>query len=105
MAISNGGAQATERDDVRERLHRLALGLDILPPITRAVFLLHRIDDLSYEQVAWRCGIGIDEVTIRMADALTGLRRSADGDIPLMGRLRWRLLPWRSTWARWRMRR
>lgn len=36
--------------------------LDTLPMLPRAVFLLHRIDALDYGEIAWRLGIGIDEV-------------------------------------------
>lgn len=97
------GAQPPRSDP--ETLARVITGLDSLPRLTRAVFLIHRLDDLPYEDIGWRCGIGADEVTLRMADALFAVRRTTDGRVSLIGRLRRHLLPWRSAWMRWRMRR
>ena len=88
----------------QEKLHRITAGLDSLPRLTCAVLLIHRLDDLPYDQVAWRCGISVDEVTLRMADALSVIRWAADGRTALMGRVcRW-LVPWRLNGMRWRMR-
>ena len=78
----------------------LATGLEGLPCLTRAVYLLHRIDAHSYDAIAWRCGISVDEVTLRMADALTGVRRSCGGDPTLSSRVRRALRPWRFAWMR-----
>ena len=89
----------------QERLRRMTEGLDCLPRLTRAVFLIHRLDDLPYDDVAWRCGITVDEVTIRMADALTALRWAADGRSSLVGQIRRQLVPLRSAWMRWRKQR
>lgn len=94
-----------EHGVVSELQHRLTAALDTLPCLTRAVFMLHRLDDLPYDEIAWRCGIAIDEVTLRMADALTGIRRSSDGHPSLAARARRAILPWRFTWARWRRER
>lgn len=44
--------------------------LDTLRPITRAVFLLHRIDGLGYEKIAWRLGIDRKAVERHMAKAI-----------------------------------
>lgn len=44
--------------------------LDTLRPITRAVFLLKRIDDLDYEEIAWRFGISVEAVERHMSKAL-----------------------------------
>lgn len=44
--------------------------LDRLPPLDRAVFLLNAMDDLDYREIAFRLGIGTDEVTRRIARAL-----------------------------------
>jgi DNA-directed RNA polymerase specialized sigma24 family protein len=85
-----------------ETQRRLAAGLEGLPCLTRAVFLLHRIDNHGYDAIAWRCGISVDEVTLRMVDALTGLRRSCDSDPTFAARVRRALLPWRYAWMRWR---
>lgn len=88
-----------------ETQRRLAIGLEGLPCLTRAVFLLHRLDDLTYNNIAWRCGISVDEVTLRMVDALTGLRHFSGGHPTLIARLRRALRPQRFAWARWRYQR
>ena len=44
--------------------------LDTLRPVTRAVFLLHRIDGLGYDEIAWRFGIGRTAVERHMAKAI-----------------------------------
>ncbi|WBO24357.1 sigma factor-like helix-turn-helix DNA-binding protein [Sphingomonas abietis] len=88
-----------------ETLARIVAALDTLPRLTRAVFLIHRLDDLPYEDVGWRCGIGVDEVTLRMADAIYAVHWAVDGRISRIGDFRRHLIPWRSAWMRWRMRR
>lgn len=84
---------------------RLRVGIEMLPCLTRTVFLLHRTDGRSYDEIAWRCGISVDEVTERMADALFTVRRSCDGDRALSGRVRLAFRPWRVAWYEWQRRR
>jgi len=86
-------------------LARVAEGIDMLPCLTRAVFLLHRWDGHSYEEIARRCGISVDEVTHRMAAALSIVRRCCDGDWMVSGRIRLALRPWRVAWYEWQGRR
>ena len=88
-----------------ETQRRLAIGLEGLPCLTRAVFLLHRLDNHGYDDIAWRCGISIDEVTLRMVDALTGLAPFQRGPSNALARVRRALRPWRFAWARWRYQR
>jgi DNA-directed RNA polymerase specialized sigma24 family protein len=52
--------------------------LDTLPMATRAVFLLLRFDDLDYGQIAWRLGIGIEEVERHVARAMLVLTWGID---------------------------
>jgi DNA-directed RNA polymerase specialized sigma24 family protein len=85
-------------------LRRLAESLELLPRLTRAVFLLHRSDGLSYEEIGWRCGITVGEVMQRMVYALSTLRRHCDGEHVPLGWIRQALLPWRHAWYRWRRR-
>jgi hypothetical protein len=47
----------------------------------------------------------VDEVVIRMANALTGIRRHEDGAVSLMGRIRYEWVPWRNDWMRYRRER
>lgn len=78
--------------------------LDTLPLLTRAVFLLNCRDDLSYADIGWRCGISIDEVTVRMGDALVAIDRAMQSGSSLAGRMRRAMLPCRHAWAAARMR-
>ncbi|MEO9133338.1 MAG: sigma-70 region 4 domain-containing protein [Sphingomonas sp.] len=53
----------------------LRRAFDALPERTRKVFWLHRVDDLSYAQIAERLGITIEEVQTEIANALYGIDR------------------------------
>ncbi len=48
---------------------------DSLPERARKVFWLHRVDDLSYAQIAAMLGITIEEVQTEIANALYGIDR------------------------------
>lgn len=50
-----------------------------LPPLSRLVFLLHRVDDLSYGAIARRLSIGIPAVESGLADALYRVCCALDG--------------------------
>jgi DNA-directed RNA polymerase specialized sigma24 family protein len=58
----------------------LETAVEALPPLTRVVFLLHRVDDLSYEAIARRLSIGVRAVESGVADALYRLCCTLDGD-------------------------
>jgi DNA-directed RNA polymerase specialized sigma24 family protein len=58
----------------------LETAVDALPPLTRALFLLHRVDDLSYEAIARRLSISVRVVESGLADALYRLCCTLDGD-------------------------
>lgn len=60
-------AHAIEADDLM-RVYRRAL--DELPERTRQVFLLHRLDELPYREIAARLGISIPTVQYHVARAL-----------------------------------
>lgn len=55
---------------------------DALPERTRKVFWLHRLDDLSYAQIAALLGITIEEVQTEIANALYGINRLLRGAAP-----------------------
>ncbi|MGY4396451.1 hypothetical protein ACVWZA_001631 [Sphingomonas sp. UYAg733] len=55
--------------------HALRRAFDALPERTRKVFWLHRVDDLSYAQIAALLGITIEEVQTEVANALCGMDR------------------------------
>ena len=54
--------------------------VEALPSLTRVVFLLLRVGDLSYDAVARRLSIGVLAVESGLADALYRLCRTLDGD-------------------------
>jgi len=61
----------------------LRRAFDALPERTRKVFWLHRVDDLSYAQIAERLGITIEEVQTEIANALYGLDRLLSDATPI----------------------
>ena len=63
-----------------ERLRRALSTIDAMPPKRREVFLLHRLEGLSYAQIARRAGISIKTVEKHMALAMAQLSREVDGE-------------------------
>lgn len=84
-------ASVTDGDEPidTELLARTEAALLTLPRFTRNVFLAHRIDDLSYAEIARRTGTSVGRVEREMMRALYGIGRAMDGNP-----LRW--------WERWR---
>lgn len=62
-----------------ERLRQALAIIDAMPPKRREVFLLHRLEGLSYAQIARRAGISIKTVEKHMALAMAQLSREVDG--------------------------
>ena len=65
--------------------------------------LLSHVADLAYPDIAWRCGIDVAEVQLRLADALFGISRALDGHVTIAMRVRRELLIWRAACARYRL--
>ena len=59
----------------KEALQRLSDILDELKPRTREIFLLNRLDGLSYTQLAARFGLSVAAIEKQMSKALAHLRR------------------------------
>lgn len=59
-------------DQMRERYRHAVAAL---PERMRDVFVLHRVEELSYRQIAERCGISIRTVEKHMAEAIVRLDR------------------------------
>lgn len=89
-------------DELEQR--RFVEALETLPLLTRAAFLLSARDDLSYVEIGWRCGITVDEVSVRIADALLGIDRAMYRRRSIAGCIRRALLPYRDAWAAARKR-
>ncbi len=66
----------------RQQFQLLERAIEELPPKCRAVFLLHRIEGLTYSQIAARQGVSVKTVEKQMLKALNHCReRLADMDI------------------------
>lgn len=89
-------------DEMEQR--QFVSALETLPLLTRAAFRLNCRDDLSYAEIGWRCGISIDEVTVRIGDALVAIDRTMRSGPGIAGRIRRAMLPYRLAWAAARMR-
>jgi len=58
------------------RLYEAAV--DALPQKTRRVFLMHRVDELSYREIHERLGISVATVEYHMMKALAHIARAVD---------------------------
>jgi len=65
-------------------LRRLEQAVSNLPRIQREIFLAHRLDGLSYDEIARRTGLTVGRVERHMARALRRIDRQLSG-----GGLRW----------------
>lgn len=66
--------------EAKEAISRLKLVLMQLKPRTREIFLLNRLDGLSYTQIAVRFGMTNGGVEWHMMKALAHLRKSFSGE-------------------------
>ena len=83
---------------------RFVAALETLPLLTRTVFLLNCRDDMPYVEIGWRCGITVDDVMVRIGDALFLIDRATRSGPNAAGRIRRALLPCRDAWAAARAR-
>lgn len=75
-------APSQERQvSARQQLDLLYAAIERLPPKCQQVFLLNRVDRMSYPQIARRCGISVKMVEKHIARALAALRAEV-GDLP-----------------------
>ncbi len=81
MSSSPAAGAQTQDDEAidTERLARAEAALQTLPPFTREVFLAHRIDDLSYAEIAENTGTSVRRIEREMIRALIGFARAMDG--------------------------
>jgi RNA polymerase sigma factor (sigma-70 family) len=61
--------------EARDLLQRVERGIAKLKPRTRAIFLAHRVEGLSYAQIAERTGLSVKGVEKQMSKALAELDR------------------------------
>ena len=63
----------------RARLERVREGLSRLTPRTREIFLMHRLDDMKYREIAERLGISQSAVEKHIAKAALFLTEWTEG--------------------------
>jgi RNA polymerase sigma factor (sigma-70 family) len=63
----------------RARLNRVKSGLERLSPKTRDIFLMHRLQNMKYQEIAKAYGISQSAVEKHIAKALLFLQNWADG--------------------------
>lgn len=76
-AIADAGPTPEEMLDVRQRLSAVQVTLSRLPPRTRQILLMHRLDGLRYREIAERLGITESAVEKHVAKAALGLLRAS----------------------------
>jgi RNA polymerase sigma-70 factor (ECF subfamily) len=69
--------QAIELEQMRRRYREIVL---TLPPRMREVFVLHRVEELSYKEIATRLDISIRTVEWHIAEAIVRISRGLDTD-------------------------
>lgn len=69
--------QELEIEEMRRRYREI---VEALPPRTREVFLLHRLDGLAYKAIAERLDISIRTVEWHVAQAIIRIGRELDGE-------------------------
>lgn len=66
--------------EINEMQARYRAAVDMLPPKTREVYLLHRVNDLAYKQIAEQLGISIRTVEWHVAQAIIRISKSISID-------------------------
>jgi RNA polymerase sigma-70 factor (ECF subfamily) len=80
-----GDASAGQTDGIalleaRDTLRRLELAMAKLKPKTRQIFLAHRLDGMSYAQIAEQTGLSVKGVEKQMSKAIAKIDRLLDRD-------------------------
>lgn len=77
VAVPPDQGQELEVDQMRRRYRDI---VDALPPRTREVFLLHRVDELGYREIADRLDISIRTVEWHVAQAIYRIGKELNGE-------------------------
>ncbi|GAM00336.1 putative RNA polymerase ECF-type sigma factor [Sphingomonas parapaucimobilis NBRC 15100] len=64
--------------EARDELRRIERAVQAMRPRTRAIFLAHRVDGMSYAEIAQACGIGVKGVEKQMSRAIAILAHELD---------------------------
>lgn len=77
ISVPPDQGQALELKQMRQRYRDIVASL---PPRTREVFLLHRIEELGYREIAERLDISIRTVEWHIAQAIYRIGKELDGE-------------------------
>jgi RNA polymerase sigma factor (sigma-70 family) len=69
-----------EVEEARQRLQRVEAAVMNLSPRCRAVFFMHRLEGMSYSQIATHCGISVSAVEKHIARACLHIDAKVHGD-------------------------
>lgn len=67
------------RLEARDTLRRIEAALYRLKPKTREIFLAHRLDGMTYAEIAERTGLNVKSVEKQMSKAIAQVSRAVDG--------------------------
>lgn len=76
ISVSN----EVSRLEARDSLARIEAVMRRMKPKTREIFMAHRLDGLSYNEIAERTGMSVSGIEKQIAKAMTMLIRHADKD-------------------------
>lgn len=62
--------------EARDAMRRIEYAVSRLKPQTRSIFLMHRLDGLSYEEIAASKGISVKGVEWHIAQAMIAIRKA-----------------------------
>lgn len=77
FAVAPEQDELIELEQMRRRYRDV---VESLPPRMRQVFVLHRIEDLSYKEIAARLDIGVRTVEWHIAEAIVRISRGLDAE-------------------------
>ena len=66
-----------------EIIERLEAGLQRMPKLRREIFLVIRLDDASYVEIAERTGLSVEQVERHFAQRMLALRDALHGSPPV----------------------
>jgi RNA polymerase sigma-70 factor (ECF subfamily) len=73
---SLAGADYQKQLEARDMLRRMEAAMLKLRPITREIFMAHRLDGLSYAEIADRTGLSIKGIEKHMSKAIAQITRA-----------------------------
>lgn len=74
-AMADSGPAVDDKIIARQSLEQVLRAILTLPPRRREIFVQHRFEDLTYDQIAARLGISRNTVMVQIVNALADLRQ------------------------------